>query len=420
MSTQRTHTPEWSETTRLVRYDACPGDPYRPTATPLYQTATFAPDDVMARATEGGPADAPLGPYDYTRSGNPTRSVLEARLADLERGTRGFAFASGMAAIAACLRFLRAGDRLLVGDDLYGGTYRWLTHAVAPTGVEVARVDTRDLDAVQKAAAAPGAATRAVWIETPSNPRQESTDIAAVAAIAHLHGARLYVDNTMLSPILQRPLEVGADVVVHSATKWLGGHGDLTAGAVVVRDPAIADEVAFTQNAEGTALAPFEAWLLLRGLKTLGLRIERQQSTADRVAEFLRDHSAVTEVFRAGEGDARSVAIHKRQARGAGAVLAFRTGCAPTSEAIVAACGLFSTTVSFGSLHSTIGIPGRMSHASIPEAERSRHGVPADLVRLSVGIEDPADVIEDLARAFEACSGLSARRSSCDTTSLSS
>lgn len=390
----------WSDATRLVRYDACPGDAYRPTATPLYQTATFAPDDLVADESDSGIGDAPLGPYDYSRSGNPTRSVLESRLADLERGARGFAFASGMAAIAACLRFLRAGDRLLVGDDLYGGTYRWLAHAVAPVGVEVVRVDTRDLDTVRRAAAAPGATTRAIWVETPSNPRQESTDLAAVAEIAHGCGARLYVDNTMLSPILQRPLDLGADVVVHSATKWLGGHGDLTAGVVIVRDAAIADEIAFTQNAEGTALAPFEAWLLLRGLKTLGLRVERQQSTANLVTDFLRGHPAVVEVFRAGQGDVRSRAIHERQTRGAGAVLAFRTGCARTSEAWVAACRLFATTVSFGSLHSTISIPGRMSHASIPEAERERHGVPPDLVRLSIGIEEPDDVVADLQQAF--------------------
>ena len=373
--------------TRLVDFDACPEDPYRPTSTPLYQTATFAQED---------PGE--LGAYDYSRSGNPTRTVLERQVAELERGTAGFAFASGMAAIAAVLRQVRPESRVVVGDDLYGGTYRLLLRIVAPMGVDVVRVDTRDLAALEQAIV--GGPTVLVWIETPSNPLQEVTDIRAVAELAHRYGARLAVDNTMLSPYLQRPLELGADYAVHSATKWLSGHADLTAGVVVVASDEIAEDVRFVQNAEGTALAPFEAWLLLRGLKTLGIRLDRQQANARRIAATLRARPEVTALHWIGKEDHPDRSVHVRQADGDGAVLSFCTGNEELSTRIVAATRLFATTVSFGSLHSTISLPCRMSHASIPEESRGSRCLPPDLVRISVGIEDVDDLIADLARAF--------------------
>ena len=373
--------------TRLVHYDPAPGDPFRPSATPLHQTATFAQDDPES-----------FSEYDYSRSGNPTRTVLEERVADLEGASTALAFASGMAAIASVLRLLRPGDRIVVGDDLYGGTYRLLGELVGPSGVDVVRVDTRDIDAVEKAVA--GGPTRLVLFETPSNPLHHVTDIAAVSAIAHRYGAHSVVDSTMMSPYLQRPLDHGADLVIQSATKYLSGHADVTAGTVAARDDERANRIAFIRNAEGTALAPFEAWLLLRGLKTLGIRIDRQQQNAARVAAHLEANDRVREVYFVGSAKHPDRATHERQASGAGAVLSFRASSPDAARAFVAATELFSTTVSFGSLHSTVSLPSSMSHASIPEAERRARPLPEGLVRLSVGIEDPEDLLRDLEQAL--------------------
>ena len=332
---------------------------------PIYQTATF---------------EQP-GEYDYTRSGNPTRTLLEQQLADLEDAAYACAFASGMAALTALTRIVKAGEEIIAGDDLYGGTVRLLDHLASHQNISVRYVDTTGPTELRNALTE---RTRLLLIETPSNPLFRISDISALAAIAKDAGVYLAVDNSMLSPILQRPLNLGADVVVHSATKFLSGHSDVTAGALITDDPALHQQLAFQQNAEGAGLSPFESWLLLRGLKTLALRVERQSNSAAKVAHFLQQRSEVTEVFYPGLG----------------AVISFTTGHEKLSCDIVEATRLFKVAVSFGSVGSTISLPCRMSHASIPSALRARLAPPADLVRLSVGIEDPDDLIEDLDYAF--------------------
>lgn len=347
------------------------GDPYGATSPPIYQTATFRQ-----------PSALDFGEYDYTRTANPTRSLVEEQIARLERGTRAFAFASGMAAIGAVARLVSAGEEILAGDDLYGGTFRMLGAVLPPLGISVGYVDTTDVAAVE---AAIGPKTRLVLVESPTNPLMRVSDLEALARAAHRKGALLAVDNSLLSPLLQRPLECGADVVVHSATKFLCGHGDVIAGAVVVRDEELARRIAFRQNAEGAGLSPFDAWLLLRGMKTLALRLERQCASAEKIAAFLAAHPAVREVFYPGQG----------------AVISFTTGDAETSRRAVEATRLFAIAVSFGAVTSAISLPCRMSHASIPAEIRDRYAPPEDLVRLSVGIEDADDLVADLEQALE-------------------
>ncbi len=374
--------------TQLVQFEACPGDPALATSTPIYQTATFVQEDPEQ-----------FGRYDYSRSGNPTRTVLETQLAQLERGCEGGAraFASGMAALNAVLRLVRPGERIVAGSDIYGGTFRLLEQVARPYGIDVAFAPTWEEGAL---AACLNDRTRLVLIETPTNPLQRITDVQRAAEAAHHAGALLAVDNTMLSPALLRPLELGADIVIHSATKFLCGHADVTAGAVIVRDPALAEQIAFTCNAEGTALGPFDSWLLLRGLKTLALRIDRQQAGAKRIATFLAGHKAVSRVHYAGLPNHPGGDILRRHAKGPGSVLAFETGDRRLSRAIIERCRLFKTTVSFGSITSTISLPCCMSHASIPADVRRERAMPEDLVRISVGIEDVEDLIEDLNQAL--------------------
>jgi cystathionine beta-lyase len=308
-----------------------------------------------------------------------------------------------MAAVAAVLGELRAGERVLAGDDLYGGSVRLLERILRPRGVDVTYVDATDPSAVE---AACDERVRIGFVETPSNPLQRIAPIRALARVLHARGARLVVDNTMLSPYLQRPLELGADVVVHSATKHLGGHGDVTAGIVVCADDAAGAELAFRRNAEGTALAPFEAWLLARGLRTLGVRLERAQATARAIAGELARHPLVRAVHYAGLASHPGRAVHEEQARGAGSVLALETGSLELSRALVHAVRTFSLTVSFGSVASSISLPCSMSHASVPAQRRAAWGLPADLVRLSIGIEDARDLRDDLVGALERAAAL--------------
>jgi len=361
-------------------------DPYGAIAPPIYQTATFR----QPTATE-------FGEYDYTRSGNPTRALVERQLAELEEGAYACAFASGMAAITALTRLVDQGEEIIAGDDLYGGTVRLLEKILPRQGIAVRYVDTTDLGAVQ---AVLTAQTRLILIETPSNPLLRISDVRGLAAIARTAGVRLAVDNSMLSPCLQRPLTLGADLVIHSATKFLCGHSDVTAGAVITNDPALHKRIAFQQNAEGAGLSPFESWLLLRGMKTLALRVERQNESAFKVAQFLELEGQVRKVYHPGFKNHSGHEIHRRQADGDGAVVTFTTGDEEFSKRIVEATKLFTIAVSFGSVGSTISLPYRMSHASIPETLKDRLAPPADLVRLSVGIEDANDLIEDLRQAF--------------------
>jgi cystathionine beta-lyase len=367
--------------TRLVQFLACPGDPFHATATPIYQTATFALD----RATL-------QGPYDYARSGNPTRDALERHLAALEGGTRGFAFASGLAALTAVLRLLSAGDEVLADEDLYGGTYRLLSQLAPRQGLRACYVDACDLDAVARAFTA---RTRLVLVESLSNPHLRAADIAGLARLAHAQGALLCVDNSARTPLLCRPLELGADVVVHSATKYLSGHGDVTAGVAVTRDAALGERLHAILNGEGAVLAPFEAFLLLRGMKTLAVRLQRQQISARAVAALLAAHPAVERVYypRDAQGEL---------ARDGGAVVSFAIGDAAFARRVISALRLFAPCVSFGAVQSTVCLPCDMSHASIPADVRAQRGLADHLVRLSVGIEDVGDLLADVQQAFAA------------------
>ena len=353
---------------------------------PIYQTATFE----QPSATE-------FGEYDYTRSGNPTRAVLEQQLANLEDGQFACAFASGMAAITALTRIVRPGEEIIAGADLYGGTVRLLESIAANQNIAVRYLDASDADSVRRAATT---RTRLILVETPSNPSFRISDIRQLSVIAHSVNAYFAVDNSMLSPIFQRPLNLGADVVVHSATKFLCGHSDVTAGAVITNDKRIHDAIAFQQNAEGAGLSPFESWLLLRGLKTLALRVERQNQSAGKIARFLEAHPSVSKVFYPGLESNAGFGVHRSQAEGDGAVLSFTTNDADYSARVVEATRLFRIAVSFGSVGSTISLPCHMSHASIPAALRDKLAPPPDLVRVSVGIEDVDDLIEDLSQAL--------------------
>jgi cystathionine beta-lyase len=373
---------------RLVSFNVAPGDPFRPMATPIYQTATFE----QAEATS-------FGPYDYSRSGNPTRTVLEEQIASLENGTRGFCFSSGMAAISTITRLLRTGDEILADSDLYGGTCRLFTRVLERTGITARYADACDEEAF---AGLIHERTRLLYLESPTNPLLRVIDIRRIAELAHANGALLAVDSSAMSPYLQNPLDLGADIVLHSATKYLCGHSDVTGGVIVVKDEELAKQIYFLQNAEGNALGPFDAFLFLRGMKTLKLRLDCQQKNAQTIAEFLAAHPQVTAVNYPGLPTSPGYLLQRKQARGAGAVLSFTTGSKELSRKIVEAARMFSICVSFGSINSTISLPGSMSHASVPPEVGELRELPSDLVRISVGIEDAGDLISDLEQAFAA------------------
>lgn len=326
------------------------------------------------------------GRFDYARSGNPTRQAVEGALAALDGGHAAFAFASGMAAVSTALMLLSAGDHAVVTDDCYGGTYRVLTRVFSRFGLTFSFVDTSDPAAVQ-AAVQPN--TRMLLVETVSNPFLKLTDVRAMAAIAQQQKALLAVDNTFLSPLLSRPLEEGADLVIHSATKYLGGHSDLIAGAIAVRDPALAREVYFLQNAVGAVLGPQDCFLLMRGIKTLKVRMERQVATAGSLASWLRSRPEVREVYYPGTG----------------AMLSFRLLRESMASPFVDRLQLPLLGVSLGAVETLVAVPSRHSHASVPTAERARRGITDDLIRLSVGIEEPEDLLADLAQALECAAG---------------
>ncbi|MDP2480566.1 MAG: PLP-dependent transferase [Candidatus Palauibacterales bacterium] len=368
---------------------------YRPTSVPIYQTATFE----QASATG-------FGAFDYTRTDNPTRSAVETQLAALEGAGHGLAFASGMAALSAVLRLVAGGGEILAGSDLYGGTLRWLGRVGPRAGVRCRLVDVADPAAV---AAAIGPDTRLLLLETPSNPLLRIADIECLGRMARERGVLLAVDNTLLSPLLQNPLALGADLVVHSATKHLAGHGDATAGFVATHSERLAGRLAFHRNAEGTGLAPFEAWLLLRGAMTLHVRLEREQATARRLAARLRDEPAVRGVLYPGLRGHPGSRIHARQARGPGTVVCFRAGSPRVARRFVEGLELVATAVSFGGVATTASLPRFMSHASAPGELGGRTPIPSDLVRLSVGVEDPSDLERDIVGALRRAADATAR-----------
>jgi cystathionine gamma-synthase len=352
---------------------------------PVYLTSTYAQD---------APGDPKV--WDYARVGNPTRFAFEQALASLEGGAHGLAFASGLAAETTLLLTLEPGDHVLLGDDIYGGTYRLLTRVLGPWGLTCTPVDLTDLDAV---ASAITDRTRFVWFETPTNPWLRIVDIRAVSALAHAAGATVVVDNTFASPALQRPLELGADVVVHSVTKYLGGHSDLIGGAIVTSDDTLTDRLTFLTTAVGAVPGPMDCYLALRGLKTLGLRMRRHSENAAVVASFLRDHPMVNQVDYPGLPDHAGHDVAARQMDGFGGMVSFRVGSAEAAARVGTSTRLFLLAESLGGVESLLETPGPMTHASVAGSPLE---VPPDLIRLSVGIEDPGDLIADLAQALDA------------------
>jgi cystathionine gamma-synthase len=356
---------------------------------PIYATSTYKQDGV------GGLR----GGYEYSRSANPTRTALEGNLAALEEGERGFAFASGLAAEDTVLRSLAGpGDHLVIPDDAYGGTFRLVDKVAGPWGLEHSPAPVSDVGAV-RAAIRPGR-TKLIWVETPTNPLLNIGDIEALAAVAHEAGARLVVDNTFASPYLQTPLALGADVVVHSTTKYVGGHSDVVGGAVVVRDLEVAERIGFHQNAMGAVAGPFDCFLTHRGIKTLAVRMDRHCDNAERIVEFLTGHEQVAEVIYPGLESHPGHAVASRQMKRYGGIVSFRVrGGEEHALDVCARAEVFTLGESLGGVESLIEHPGRMTHASVAGTDLE---VPPDLIRLSVGIETVEDLLADLERALEA------------------
>jgi cystathionine beta-lyase/cystathionine gamma-synthase len=354
---------------------------------PIYQTSTFAQEAVGKHRG-----------YEYARTGNPTRAALERCIAALEGGRHGLAFASGMAAESAIMQLLKPGDHTVAVDDLYGGSYRLFRRVLEPMGLTFSFVDASDPKAVEKALTE---RTRMVWVESPTNPLLKLVDIEAVSKLAHVHEALVVVDNTFMSPYFQRPLTLGADIVVHSATKYLGGHSDVIGGALVVNREDVFERLAFLQNAVGGVPGPMDAWLVLRGIKTLAIRMREHDSNARLVAEFLRGHRKVTRVFYPGLADHPQRELARRQMSGFGGMISFEVkGGLEPARRVVERTQIFTLAESLGGVESLIELPAAMTHASIPDETRRAHGVADGLVRVSVGIEDSADLISDLDQAL--------------------
>jgi len=355
---------------------------------PIFQTSTFAFKGV------GEP-----GPYDYSRSGNPTRKALEDCLAALEGGVRGFAFATGMAAETTALMLLNAGDRIVVHSDLYGGTYRILTTVFQTKGIESEFVDLRDKDAL-KSALAKGA--KAVWIETPTNPLMNLVDLEEVASLAKSYGALTVCDNTFLSPYFQRPLELGIDIVLHSTTKYINGHSDVVGGALVAKDPELAERIGYLQNALGTCAGPFDCFLVLRGVRSLPVRMEEHNRNAIALAQWLEVHPKVDRVLHPGLESHPQHALALKQQSGFGGTFSF---LARADEAgirrMLGAVKLWTLAESLGGVESLIEHPATMTHASVPALVRQEMGITGNLIRLSVGLEDIRDLVADLDQALE-------------------
>ena len=355
--------------------------------TPIYQTSTFEQDGIGK--TRSG--------WEYARTGNPTRAALEALIAELEGGTAGFAFASGLAAITTVLSLFSAGDRLVLSSDIYGGTYRLVDKVFARLGLEYEMVDTSDVSNIEKALTEN---VKALFIESPTNPLLDITDIAAAAKIARQKGILVIVDNTFMTPYLQRPLELGADIVVHSATKYLGGHSDLVAGLAVVKDDSLAERIAFLQNAEGAVLGPMDSFLLIRGIKTLGVRMDRHVFNAERIAEYLANHRAVKKIYYPGLKTAKGYDINAKQAASGGAMISFELDEKHDVDRFFRSLKLIALAESLGGVESLVCHPATMTHAAIPYEVRLQIGITDNLIRLSVGIENAEDLIDDLDRAI--------------------
>lgn len=357
--------------------------------TPVYQTSTYVQQS----------PGVIIDDYDYARSANPTRKALEENIASLEGGRHGLMFASGLAALAACVHLLQTGDHVVLCDDVYGGTFRTMDKVFKQFGITYSRVDMTDLDATEKAFTAK---TKLCWIETPTNPLLKIIDIEAVARIAKAKGAIVGVDNTFASPVLQNPLALGADIVLHSCTKYIGGHSDVIGGVLIANDDEIAGRLKFTQNAVGAVMAPWDAFLLLRSTKTLQVRVQRHCENAAKIADFLASQPQIERVIYPGRTDHPQHAIAKKQMHGGfgGMITTTLKGGLPAARSFLERVKLFSLAESLGGVESLIEHPAIMTHASIDKPLREALGITDGLVRLSVGIEDVDDLIEDIREAL--------------------
>ncbi|WP_215189973.1 bifunctional cystathionine gamma-lyase/homocysteine desulfhydrase [Exiguobacterium sp. s6] len=354
---------------------------------PIYQTSTYKQDGI------GNLRDG----YEYSRTANPTRTALETLIADIEGGALGFAFGSGMAAISTILMLMKSGDHVIVGSDVYGGTYRVFNRVFQSLGLEASFVDTADTQAVREALQ-PN--TKMIYVETPTNPLLNVTDMRLIRAIADEADVLFVVDNTFMTPYFQNPIEFGADYVLHSATKYLGGHSDVVAGLVVARTEELGERLAFLQNSVGAVLGPQDSFLVVRGIKTLAVRMEAIESNALALVDYLTKHEAVSRVLHPSVGSEEAKRVHLSQARGFGGMIAFDVGSAEAAELVVAKTKYFTLAESLGAVESLISVPARMTHASIPAERRLELGITDGLVRISVGLEDVQDLIEDLEQAL--------------------
>lgn len=355
-------------------------------STPIYQVSTYKQEAV-----------GKFKGYEYSRTGNPTRHALEVLISELEGGVAGFAFASGMAATSSVMMLFGKGDHVILTDDVYGGTFRVISKVLNRFGIEATFVDTGDISNVE---AAIKENTKAIFLETPTNPLLKVTDIEGIAKLGKEKGLLTIVDNTFMTPYFQQPIALGADIVVHSATKYLGGHSDVVAGLVVVNSDQLATDLHFVQNSVGAVLGPQDSWLLMRGIKTLGIRMEEHNVNAQRIAEFLNNHEAVSNVFYPGIATHSGHELMKKQTTGFGGMISFDVGSAEKADELLAKLRFFTLAESLGAVESLISVPARMTHASIPSERRAELGITDGLVRISVGIEDVEDLLDDLTQAL--------------------
>ena len=354
---------------------------------PIYQTSTYKQDGL-----------GKMRGYEYSRTGNPTREALEKLIADLEGGYAGFAFASGMAALTAVLSLLHSGDNVLISSNVYGGSFRLVSKLFYHFDITYTIADTTNLSVYESQISEK---TKAVIIESPANPLMTVTDIKAVAEVSHKHDLLVIVDNTFMTPYLQKPLELGADIVVHSATKYLGGHSDVVSGLAVVNSEALAKKIAFIQNSTGGVLGPFDSFLLIRGIKTLAVRMDRHVENAEKAAKFLSEHKAVKKVYYPGLEDAQGYEINRRQAKNGGVMISFELEENYDINKFFESLELISLAESLGGVESLVCHPSTMTHASIPADIRKQVGITDGLIRLSTGIEKIDDILADLAQAIE-------------------
>lgn len=372
--------------TRLLHAPTGFENPYGSLTVPIFQVSTYGKANL----------EDPVA-FDYTRSGNPTRQAIEETIANLEEGTKGFAFSSGMAAISSVFSIFSSGDEILIGRDIYGGTYRVLTEFFPRFGITPRFTDASDLDKLEKDITP---ATRAIYIETPSNPMLGITDVRGITQIAKRHGLLTIADNTFMTPYLQKPLALGVDIVIHSATKYIGGHSDVLAGLVVVKDEQLAKKVRFVQNAFGAVLGPQDSWLLLRGIRTLQVRLDRIQETSLKIAQFLKQNEGIATVYYPGLPEHPGYELHKSQATGAGGIVSFKLKKEEQIKPFLEKLHLPALAVSLGGVETILSYPATMSHAGVPRKARHELGITDTLFRLSVGLEDAEDLIKDLQQAI--------------------